>query len=194
MGGRRSGAVALGIGLLVLGACDDDAAEDGTGFDAAEGFVGELEGTNAFVAVVADEDSVEVYACDGDAGIATQLTGEVDDPTEFALSNDNGEAAEVAFADGAYSGSITFADGSTHEFTTEAAEGDAGLYHATSTLPESIERAGWIVRNDGEQRGSYEIKNVQVTSIRAAPPIQGRGGEVTFPGEADPVTVGRARP
>jgi hypothetical protein len=159
----------FGAALVLFAACggDDDGGE--AAFDTANGFVGELEGTDAFVAVVADEDSVEVYACDGESGIAERFTGEVDDPEDFTVSNDNGGEAVVAFADGAYSGEVTLSDGSTHAFTTEAAEGDAGLYHPEA-LPEDIAGAGWVVLNDGTQRGSILFAGGGSLQVRAAPP------------------------
>lgn len=190
MRARRT--IGIGIGALALlallvGACsDDDSGDEASGgdtpvaeadFAAATGFVGELEGTDAYVAVVAGQETVEVYACDGESGIAERFTGEVDDPTEFTLTNDAGGEATVEFADGAFAGDITLADGSTHAFATEAAEGDAGLYHPVDP-PEDV-RAGWVVLNDGSQRGSFGGVASGGGYI-AAPKLPPGGGTVRF--------------
>jgi hypothetical protein len=188
-------ALLLAAGLTVASCGDDGGSAEGAAtFDDPEGFVGELEGTTAFVAVVADEDSVEVYACDGDAGISSRFVGEVDDPESFTITNDNGEEATVEFAGGAYAGSVTFADGSTHDFTTEPAEGDAGLFHAID--PPDDFAAGWVVLNDGRQHGSILFAGGGSLMIVGAPPIQGTSGQVRPPAAIAQVGLNfsRARP
>jgi hypothetical protein len=189
------------VGLVACGGADSaDSADQADGGDGAAGeaappaFVGELEGTDAYVAVVADGDDVEVYACDGESELAVRLLDTVDDPASFVLTNDAGASAAVELVDGVYEGELTLADGSTHAFTTEEAEGDAGLFHAVDA-PEGVS-AGWVVLNDGRQRGSILFAGGGSLQVRSAPRIDGASGQIgaNGPDGALNVQFDRARP
>ena len=195
---RARWAICLGAASVMLGACssggDSDVAAEAT---ATNGFVGELDGTDAYVAVIADDDSAEVYACDGENGIAARFAGSIDDPATFTLTNDAGGEAIVEFVDGAFSGEVMLADGSTHSFSTDAAVGDAGLFHLTD--PPGDMSAGWVVLNDGTQRGSFGGVASGGVYVVPGPPINGASGQVgTPPGWRGTPQVGlnfdRARP
>ena len=105
--GRLTLAIAIGVGVVGLAACGDDYGSDDsddeggvgettepvTDADAAE-LIGEVEGGDAFVAIVAAEDGeVTAYVCDGEEGeMATTgewFTGELDG-TELLLEADSG--------------------------------------------------------------------------------------------------------
>ena len=100
-----------------------------TDADAAE-LVGEVEGGDAFVAIVAAEDGeVTAYVCDGEEGeMATTgewFTGELDG-TELLLEADSGATLEAELTDDGATGTYTSADGTVQTLTAEPAEGDAG--------------------------------------------------------------------
>jgi len=125
------------------------------------GFVGAVDGTNAFVSVVVADggtagDEAIVYVCDGEAEIREWFRGPIDDPTHFNLSNDAGAGVNVTLGDGGYSGEFTQTSGPAHAFTTVQASGDAGLYEVDDpTAAEDGVWAAWIVDNDGNERGAF---------------------------------------
>jgi hypothetical protein len=97
------------------------------------GFVGTVEGTDAFVSVlVADSDTETdeaiVYICDGAVESRDWFRGPVDDPTNFQLTNDAGASVTVELVDGTFRGEFTDATGPVHSFDTVEATGEAGLY------------------------------------------------------------------
>jgi len=119
------------------------------------GFVGTLDGTDAFVALVVSGSNAAVYACDGDGGIAEYFWGAVEDDTEVALDSLTGGSVRAELVDGAYAGTLTFPDGSEHTFTTERAVGDAGMYLVVGEQAVVAEvSAGWILDNNGAERGA----------------------------------------
>lgn len=121
--------VLIVVGVVCLAGCSGDSD---AGADDAEdaGFVGTVEGTDAFVGLVvatdtaAGADEALVYVCDGEEGIREWFKSAVDDPRSFTLINDGGGTVTAELADGTWSGHVTFADGSTHGFTTVRAGGD----------------------------------------------------------------------
>jgi hypothetical protein len=125
------------------------------------GFVGTVEGTDAFVSVVvADDDAgadeAVVYVCDGEAELREWFSGPVDDPTGFELTNDAGAVVTVELVDGVFRGDFTDATGSVHGFDTVEATGAAGLYEVDDedATAEGV-WAAWIVDNDGNERGAF---------------------------------------
>lgn len=184
---RRSGAVigalVIGVGTL-LGSCgtDDDGGaapiEETDTTDAATaapdagdlGWVGRVEGTNAFAAVVAGGGRIVAYVCDGDAGIGEWFSGEVDDRGGFALESASGATLKGREDDDMVSGDLDLGEGVSHRFELERAQPGAGLYRVEDAAADRDEvRAGWIVDNDGEQRGSLRIGTVS----RSAPSLPG---------------------
>lgn len=141
------------VALLIAGCGDDDGAADQP--VVANGFVGTMDGTDAFVAVVLADDRVAAYVCDGDEEIAEYFWGPVGDSDVLDMTAASGAALQASVADDAVSGEITLSDGSLHRFRAEPAQGDAGLYYlvAGDRLDAELS-AGWIVGNDGEQRGA----------------------------------------
>ena len=180
--GRLTLAVAIGVGVVGLAACGDDyGSDDGdddeggvgetteqvTDPEAAE-LVGEVEGGDAFVAIVAAEDGeVTAYVCDGEEGeMATTgewFTGELDG-TELLLEADSGATLEAVLTDDGATGTYTSADGAVQALTAEPAEGDAGLYRGE----DGDVVAGFVVANDGDDRGSIVVAGRPAAFARPA--------------------------
>ena len=154
--GRLTLAVAIGVGAVGLAACGDDYGSDSgddedsvdqtteqvTDPEAAE-LVGEVEGGDAFVAIVAAEDGeVTAYVCDGEEGeMATTgewFTGELDG-TELLLEAESGATLQAELSDDGATGTYTSADGTVQALTAEPAEGEAGLYRGEN-LGKSLSR------------------------------------------------------
>jgi hypothetical protein len=113
-----------------------------------------------FISVALDEtveegepQPVTVYLCDGEE-FSQWLTGEVDAEGRALLEEEMG--AKVALAiedDGEASGLVQVPGREIESFTTTAATGEAGLYRAEETFDGEKRVAGWIVLNDGRQKG-----------------------------------------
>lgn len=159
------------VGLMALvvssGACradEEGAVAPAEQIDVADresadpGWVGSVDGTDAFAAVVVGGGRVVAYVCDGDAGIAEWFTGETGDEGSFALTSASGATMRGQEGDDRVTGSVGLGDGATHRFVLERAEAGAGLYRVEDPEAERDGvRAGWIVDNDGDQRGSLRI-------------------------------------
>ena len=106
----RSMALAGVSVVLALAGCggSDDTSTAATESESL-GFVGSVEGTDAFVSVVvADSDTgadeVVVCVCGGEAEVREGFDGPVDDPTGFVLTNDAGAVVSVELVDGVFRG------------------------------------------------------------------------------------------
>lgn len=168
---RSAGAVVGLLAVLLLSACGNETA--GAGGPASEpdsGYVGTVDGTDAFIALVVSGSNAAVYACDGDHQIAEYFWGPTEDGTAVALDSLAGGAVDADPVDGAFTGTITFADGDEHAFTTEAAVGDAGMYLVVGEQAVAAEvSAGWILDNDGAERGALRRKRSFHATPRFSP-------------------------
>ena len=116
-------------------------------------FVGTVDGTDAFVALVPQEDnSLIAYVCDGQT-ISTWFKGERNE-NAVDLTAANGARLQASLEADTATGSITLTDGQTYAFTTQLATGGAGLYRAEETISGADYVGGWIILNDGSQRGA----------------------------------------
>lgn len=120
--------------------------------------MGAVEGTNAFIAVVASAGQAVVYVCDGESDIAEWFFGPLDDERHLDLPNDHGAHVTAVVVGDTFSRTVRFADGSEHGFTTEHAVPGAGIYRVTGdNATNAGVVAGWVVNNEGEQRGSLRV-------------------------------------
>ena len=182
-------AVCLVLGLAACGGDDEvDAAAERT-------YVGTVDGTDAYIALVSDGKQVSGYLCDGTPKAVkvcrwldnAELTGHNAElgerPHHFLVEarlGDDEAVGEVEPYPKAYS------------FTAEAASGEAGLYRANgeavrappagSGRPElrSFVEAGWIVLADGTQRGGVAISDPN-TDLRPAPILDPTTLDVQLP-------------
>jgi hypothetical protein len=178
--GRLGAAVVFGVGVVGLAACSDgygDDSDDGGDQDsgAEQGtevvpanLVGEVEGGEAFVAIVTGEDGeVTAYVCDGEegemAGTGDWFTGELDG-AELSLQAESGATLDAELTDDGATGTYTSADGTEQALTAAPAEGEAGLYRGE----EGDVVAGFIVANDGDDRGGMGIAGRMATFARPA--------------------------
>ncbi len=118
-------------------------------------FVGELEGTNAYIALISDGERVAGYVCDDDSLAQWIGSTPLDGSAVELVARDGSALGEATLTDEGATGEITVED-ETHAFSLEPAEGEAGLYRGTvGTLgePGSAE-AGLIRLADGSHRGA----------------------------------------
>jgi hypothetical protein len=175
-------ALLLSTGMVAACGGDDDDAADSAA--APEGsFVGAVEGSDAYVAVVSNgEEVVAGYLCDG-RKVSTWIDRVPVEDGEAELVDRQGQRiGEVTLDSDSASGEIDV-DGETLAFSAERAEGEAGLYReAIGTLgkPGSSE-TGWIVLADGSVRGATTkfIDSESDFIVEPAPPRTGAAAEVT---------------
>jgi hypothetical protein len=113
-------------------------------------YAGDVQGTDAYLAVVASDTELIGYACNGAEGvsIAQWFHGAVAPDMTFAIE-EKGARIEGAIAPDTISGTLRTADGASHEFELAIAQGDDGLYRDDASHDDYV--AGWIVRGEGER-------------------------------------------
>ena len=117
-------------------------------------YVGALEADpDTYVAVVTDDSRVRVYLCDGvKTGVwfSGDLAGD-----SFSIVLDNGATVTGALRDNQAVGTFTTPNGSsTRSFVATTVDPSAaGLFRADITVDGVRELGGWIVAEDGTQRG-----------------------------------------
>lgn len=135
--------------ILLLAACGRDQASASP----SGSLVGIVEGTDAFIALVPQENNgLVAYICDGQT-ISVWFRGERNE-NAVDLTAANGAQLQANLENDAAAGTITLADGQSHAFTASLASGEAGLYRAEEAFEGSDYVGGWIVLNDGTQRGA----------------------------------------
>jgi hypothetical protein len=123
---------------------------------------------DTYVAVVTDDRRVRVYVCDGkEQGywFSGDLFGD-----SFDLTHPSGAHVAGAVRDGHVSGVYTGPDGALRTtFSASFADRDAGLFRGDLTTDKGRDLAGWIVANDGSQRGVVSHTNAGESAARTEP-------------------------
>lgn len=168
--GRLFGLFLL-LGLVACGR-DQNPAPTGT-------FVGTVEGTDAFIALVPQENNTVIaYVCDGQT-ISTWFRG---DRTEngIDLAAANGAQLIANLEAETATGRFILPDGQEHTFTAQLATDPAGLYRAEEAIDGTEYVGGWIILADGDQRGAINGISDGTSNTIAAPRFSG-GSSVTVP-------------
>lgn len=137
---------------------------------AAGTFVGRVEDSEAFIAVLASpEGLVAAYVCDGTptsaATVAASFDGSVTGGDMFDLGVAEGEVTVAGTIAGeTVTGTVTI-NGTEHDFTAALVAEPAGLYVAKAAVEGEEVVARWVLTADG-QRGS-----LRQGTTRLAPPI-----------------------
>ena len=162
-------------GLLVAAVIAGCGGDDGGGggeaaaTDLAVGsFVGLVDDTDAYIAVVSDGEKLAGYVCDGKT-VSVWFKGEISDDAATLRARTEQELGEVQFLGDTADGEIAI-DGQRRSFSAEIAVGDAGLYRAFNedTQAGTVE-VGWVVLNEGSQRGATNFVD-PIASERAVEP------------------------
>lgn len=147
----RSLAPTLAFLVLTGGGCDGDEGERGP----VRTLAGQVDG-DVYVALVADDHDVVLYACDG-TGERVTVTEWFQGPHDgghFELASMRTEAhAEGDFDAEAGEGTLHL-EGAELSFTLGTVDGDAGLYFDEIDDADVSYWGGWIVHRDGSVRGS----------------------------------------
>jgi hypothetical protein len=176
---RLASAVAI-TAAVVLAGCGDDAdtspePAQATEAAAAKGaFVGTVDGTDAYVALVSDGSRVLGYVCDSKKLSRWIDVSTIRDGTAALATRTGEDLGEAMISGDRASGTITI-DGESHAFSAVPASGEAGLYRAAridrkdGKLTEGEVEAGWIVLPDGTQRGGTNVGTTSTILVKSAP-------------------------
>lgn len=131
------------------------------------GFVGTVEGTNAFVSILVGTDEGIAYVCNGDEDISEWFRGPVSDPMEISFTNIEGAKITASFIGNSFQGEVSLRDGRKFLFDADAnTETYGGIYRVLGEDAVQAEiEAGWIVKSEADQRGSFKFKKVTQPTV-----------------------------
>lgn len=147
----------LGLAVVLTAAC-------GSGEDQKEApasFASAVEGSDALVGVVVDQDDDKVlaYVCDGKS-LGTWFTGRPNDDGTLALTAADGARLSGRIAGGRLTGTVILpGDAAPHPFAASPVSAPAGLYRAKGEVRGQTAVGGWIVLADGSQRGGIRTSS-----------------------------------
>jgi hypothetical protein len=152
----------------LLVACGDDESDAAS---SAQRFAGRVQGTDALIALVYEGANVNGYLCDGNEGKGELsewfVASGSGDPIAFVATSRNGIKISGTTKPGGIEGTVTFVDGSEKSFSASPATDDAGLYRASAKDSGGHNLvAGWILLEDGTQRGYVEQDNIRVRTTK----------------------------
>jgi len=118
-------------------------------------YVGTLQGTDAFVAVlVGTHGGVLAYVCDSKR-IAEWFKGRAGSGTSgLTLRSKGGYRLQVTVAGGRATGTVSFPAGGSHPFSVVSVKRPFGLYRVEIRDGGKHYLGGWIVLGDGRTRGA----------------------------------------
>ncbi len=142
---------------------------------AAKGtFVGKVDGSDAYIALVSDTKRVLGYVCDSKRVSGWFDVAAIRGGTATLSSRGGKPLGQATFsADGAR-GELTIA-GARRSFSATPASADAGLYRAAhvqrrdGTLGKGEIEVGWVVLPDGTQRGGLNTGTTGAVLVKPAP-------------------------
>ena len=177
---------------LVLGSCaptsenpvTQTASGSGAALSSRSGsYTGQDPTGDTFVAVVVHDGEALAYVCDGNI-VAEWFPGTVSADGRLKLSSAGGWTLEATLNGAGVTGSYINEE-QTVPFTAGPAGGDAGLYRTEFEGDGVAYIGGWVVREDGQQRGAVigggthrRTMNLEAVTYQAT--VEGFG---TFPTE-----------
>ncbi len=178
----------------LIAACGD---EGGSAGDAAQAkssaakgtFVGKVDGTGAYLALVSDGTRVLGYVCDSKQVSSWIDVASIRDGRAGLSSRSGAALGEARFSDGRVRGSITVG-GDEHAFSLDLASGQAGLYRAARVqqkdgkLGDGELEVGWVVLSDGTQRGGTNVGTTTKVAVNPAPRLSPNTTNVAIEGNA----------
>lgn len=158
-------AALLSIALVACGGGDDDGG--GGGGSGGGSYVTPSIDADLYAAILSDGSTVLFFATDTES-IHSTLRGSA--PAEGAplnLTNEAGDSVEATATENGFTGMLTLADGSTHDFTVEeVSRGNGGLYRNLEIIRDEAWEIGLIVLNDGKIVGAARNQETNVVEKR----------------------------
>jgi hypothetical protein len=147
--------VLFSITLAACGGGGSDSDSGGGGGSGGGSYVTPGIDASLYAALLSDGSTVLFFATDT-AAIHSTFRGPA--PAEGAplsLTNDDGDSLEATAAGEGYSGTLTLADGSSHDFSIEkVSRNNGGLYRNREVIRSEEWIIGLIVLNDGKIVGA----------------------------------------
>lgn len=143
--------IAIALSLVACGQQGEKAPETGV----LDTFVGQAEGSSAYVALITDGESLSGFVTNGKLFGKWFATAELDDGQAQLTARDGAELGDVTIDGDSASGEVLVGLG-TEPFEAGLASGDASLFTAAEKKGEDSFEAGWIVLPDGSERGTYD--------------------------------------
>jgi hypothetical protein len=150
--------------MLGVGGCGGNDKSGSGGAKVRDSFVGQVHGTSAFVAVVAGSQAAAALVTNGGHGI-TETFGGARRGSRVRLKSSRGAVIDVELSDNGGSGKVVLG-GKAHAVSLKSARPRAGLYRAAGRIGKRPVWVGWVVLNDGRQRGSANDGKRSVTAPR----------------------------
>jgi hypothetical protein len=119
-----------------------------------QAFSGRVEGTDAFIGFVIENENLHAYVCDGKGEPATVSTWFHGHERDTFLTNADGASMMIARPQGSIAGSVTFAGEAMHAFKAPPLGAQMGLLRIEQAgAGESAIVEAWIYLVDNEWRG-----------------------------------------
>ncbi|MBJ8345012.1 hypothetical protein [Antrihabitans sp. YC2-6] len=109
-------------------------------------YLGSVDGTDAYIALVMSGDNAVAFICDGSSMWAWPNGTFTDN--QLSLSDTSGMAVQARMVGGAISGTVKIG-GTDHNFTATPAEVGEGVYRTIVDEDGVQSTVGWIIRNEG---------------------------------------------
>lgn len=152
--------------LLVISACGGGGGGGGAGGSSTNTWVGKVEETDAYAAMLIKGTTRFVYVTDGKGVnyLFKGQIGETDVNNYFTLRDDQNHVLNVQVPQGnTFRGLITVSAGQHLSFAVSPAKGEAGLYRAKEGGADSY----WIVLEDATFRGAKVASDGKVETLSA---------------------------
>jgi hypothetical protein len=153
----------LGLALIVtllsfaLVACggDDDGGGGSSGGGSSGSYVTPGIDATLYAALLSDGTTALFFATDTTSIHATLRGSATAEGAPLSLTNEDGDSVEATPAGDGYTGTLTLADGSMHDFTVEkVSRNNGGLYRNREVIRDEDWIIGLIVLNDGKIVGA----------------------------------------
>jgi hypothetical protein len=132
------------------------------------GFVGTVDGTDAYVSILLGSDEGIVYVCNGDEDISEWYYGPVSNLNDISFTNPQGAKITASLIGNSFKGEITLRDGRKLSFHAGVNRGIyGGIYKVIDEKAVQAEiTASWIIRSEEDQRGFIRSKSTRLQTIR----------------------------
>ena len=156
--------------IFVCCSCEKTSPEqEETFFDlqGENGFVGTVDGTNAFVSILLGEEKGIAYVCNGDEAFSEWFSGPISDVKEIRFTNREGAKIAASLIGNSFKGELFLSDGRSFSFNaTVNNDVHGGIYKVIDEKAVKAEiEASWIVRSEEDQRGSITFQSRQLPNI-----------------------------
>lgn len=117
-------------------------------------FLGTVPGSDYYVGLVIQGETVVGYLCDGKTD--AWLTGKVEGDY-ITLTSQDGATLKATLADKTVRGKVVLADGQALDFTAAPQAGSEGLYRSKLTFGDNLYVGGWIILENGTRGFLHKI-------------------------------------